>query len=260
VSLVALAADKGSPGVTTVTVALGAVWPGRALVVECDPAGGDIAYRLPGVGGRPLDANRGLLSLAAIARHGVEARQLWDHVQELNGGLEVILGVSTAEQSAGLSGIWDSLGGAMARVRDVDVLADCGRIAPGSPGTAVLRHASMLVLVARATVDSVAHARDRLAALAGRRGEGALVGPSIGLVLVAQPRESKAALNQVNEVLRSARLPVEVLGTIADDPRGAALLAGQWSGRLSRSMLIRSTREVARSIHARTSSPSGATR
>jgi MinD-like ATPase involved in chromosome partitioning or flagellar assembly len=259
VSLVALAADKGSPGVTTVTVALGAVWPGRALVVECDPAGGDIAYRLPGVGGRPLDANRGLLSLAAIARHGVEARQLWDHVQELNGGLEVILGVSTAEQSAGLSGIWDSLGGAMARVRDVDVLADCGRIAPGSPGTAVLRHASMLVLVARATVDSVAHARDRLAALAGRRGDG-VVGPSIGLVLVAQPRESKAALNQVNEVLRSARLPVEVLGTIADDPRGAALLAGQWSGRLSRSMLVRSTREVARCIHARISSPSGAMR
>jgi hypothetical protein len=260
VALVALAADKGAPGVTTVAVALGAVWPGRAIVAECDPAGGDLAYRLPGPGGVPLDPHRGLLSLAATARHGVEPQQLWDHVQTLNGGLEVLVGVTTAEQSAGLSGLWDGLGQAMGRVPEADVLADCGRITPGSPGTALLRHASMLALVARATVDSVAHARDRLAALAGRLGDGAVMGPTIGLVLVAPPGEFQSTISQVGDVLRAAHLPVEVLGAIADDPKGAGLLAGQWSGRLSRSLLIRSAREVATAIHDRISSPSRAAR
>jgi hypothetical protein len=260
VALVALGAAKGSPGVTTVAVSLGAVWPDRAVVAECDPAGGDLAYRLPGPGGAPLDPHRGLLSLAATARHGIEPRQLWDHVQTLNGGLEVLVGVSTAEQSAGLSGLWDGLGQALGRLPEADVLADCGRITPGSPATALLRHAAMLVLVARATVESVAHARDRLAALAGRLGEGAVEGPAIGLLLVASPAESKAAVGQVGDVLRAARLPVEVLGAIADDPRGAGLLAGQWSGRLSRSLLIRSAREVAAAIHGRTGSQSRAAR
>jgi hypothetical protein len=260
VALVALAADKGAPGVTTAAVALGAVWPERAIVAECDPAGGDIAYRLPGPGGAPLDPHRGLLSLAATARHGVEPQQLWDHVQALNGGLEVLVGVATAEQSAGLAGLWDGLGQALGRVPGADVIADCGRITPGSPSTALLRHASVLVLVARATVESLAHARDRLASLAGRLGEGAVMGPAIGLVLVVSPGESKVAVAQVGDVLRAARLPVEVLGTIADDPKGAGLLAGQWSGRLGRSLLIRSAREVARTIHARIASTAGAAR
>lgn len=252
VALVALAADKGAPGVTTTTVALGAVWPERAIVAECDPAGGDLSYRLPGPGGAPLDPHRGLLSLAATARHGVEPGQLWDHVQALNGGLEVLMGVTTAEQSTGLSGLWDGLGQALARLPGADVLADCGRITPGAPSTALLRHASMLALVARPSVESMAHARDRLASLAGRLGDGAVMGPAIGLVLVVPPGESKSAIGQASEVLRAAHLPVEILGAIADDPKGASLLAGQWGGKLGRSLLIRSARQIATAIHQRT--------
>ena len=251
VSLVALAADKGAPGVTTTAVALGAVWPERAIVAECDPAGGDLSYRLPGPRGAPLDPHRGLLSLAATARHGVEPGQLWDHVQALNGGLEVLIGVTTAEQSTGLSGLWDGLGQALARLPGGDVLADCGRITPGAPSAALLRHASMLALVARPSVDSMAHARDRLASLVGRLGDGAVMGPALGLVLVASPGESKSAVGQASEVLRAAHLPVEILGAIAHDPKGASLLSGQWGGKLSRSLLIRSARQVAAAIHHR---------
>ena len=57
-SLVALAADKGSPGVTTAAVALAAVWPRPALVAECDPSGGDLAMRLHAPGGAPAAAGR----------------------------------------------------------------------------------------------------------------------------------------------------------------------------------------------------------
>jgi hypothetical protein len=41
-ALIALAADKGSPGVTTAAVALAAVWPRRVRLAETDPAGGDL--------------------------------------------------------------------------------------------------------------------------------------------------------------------------------------------------------------------------
>ena len=57
--LIAVAADKGAPGVTTTAVALAAVWPRPVLLAECDPAGGDIVYRLPGEGGDRLDPRRG---------------------------------------------------------------------------------------------------------------------------------------------------------------------------------------------------------
>jgi MinD-like ATPase involved in chromosome partitioning or flagellar assembly len=250
-ALVAVAADKGSPGVTTTAVALGAVWPRRALVAECDPAGGDLAYRLPGQGGTPLDPNHGLLSLAATARHGLEPARVWEHVQVLNGGLEVLVGVSTAEQSSGLGSLWGGLGQALARMPEADVVADCGRLGPGAPTLPLLRHAAVLLLVARATVDSVAHARDRLAALAGRLGDGGVAGPALGMVLVTPPRESGAAAEQVGEVLRAARLPAEVLGTIADDPKAARLLSGRWTGRLGGSLLVRSARQLAAGLHAR---------
>ncbi len=43
-ALTALAADKGSPGVTTAAVALAAVWPRRVLLAEADPVGGALVY------------------------------------------------------------------------------------------------------------------------------------------------------------------------------------------------------------------------
>jgi hypothetical protein len=134
---------------------------------------------------------------------------------------------------------------------EADVVADCGRLGPGAPTLPLLRHAAVLLLVARATVDSVAHARDRLAALAGRLGDGGVAGPALGMVLVTPPRQSGAAAEQVGEVLRAARLPAEVLGTIADDPKAARLLSGRWTGRLGGSLLVRSARQLAAGLHAR---------
>ena len=44
--IVSVCSDKGSPGVTTLAVALGLVWPGERVVLEADTAGGDLAFRL----------------------------------------------------------------------------------------------------------------------------------------------------------------------------------------------------------------------
>ena len=50
--IVTVCSDKGSPGVTTLAVAIGLVWPVPRLVLEADPAGGDLAFRMRRTGVR----------------------------------------------------------------------------------------------------------------------------------------------------------------------------------------------------------------
>jgi len=102
-ALIAIASDKGAPGVTTAALALAAVWPRPVLLAECDPAGGDLVYRFPAADGGHLDPRRGVLSLAVVARRGMQPQQVGEHAQKLHGGLDVLVGVTNAEQGAGLS-------------------------------------------------------------------------------------------------------------------------------------------------------------
>jgi hypothetical protein len=268
VALIALAADKGAPGVTTAAVALGAVWPRPVLVAECDQAGGDLVYRLPaaapdGTGdGGMLNPARGLLSLAATARRGLRPDQIGEHCQRLVGGLDVLVGITNAEQAQGMTWLWGPLGRAFAGLAPVDVIADCGRLGAGTPLTELLREADLVVLLTRATLEQVAHLRERVAALTAElRG-----GPPVGVLVLADPRDFRGSIAEVDRIIVGARgrqapdpaVPagppppeVRVLGGLALDPKGADLLSGRWGGRLDRSLLIRSAREVAGDLVAR---------
>src|SRR6185437_14252689 len=132
-ALIAIASDKGAPGVTTAALALAAVWPRPVLLAECDQAGGDLVYRFPAAGGGHLDPRRGVLSLAVVARRGMQPQQVWEHVQKLHGGLDVLAGVTNAEQGAGLSLLWGPIGKALASMPQADVIADCGRLGADGP-------------------------------------------------------------------------------------------------------------------------------
>jgi hypothetical protein len=237
--LIAVAADKGAPGVTTTAVALAAVWPRPVLLAECDPAGGDLVYRLPGEGGR-LDPRRGLLSLAVAARRDLQPSQLWVHAQKLRGGLDVLLGVTSAEQGAGLEPLWGPVGGVLAGLPQADVIADCGRLGPDGAFYDLLAHAAAVVLVTRPSLGEVVRLRDRAAAVAlavrQRSGQDARV----GVLVVADHRVFSRALAEVGQVLGAG----SVLGGIAFEPRSAELLRGEWGGRLDKSLLIRTAREV----------------
>jgi hypothetical protein len=239
--LIAVAADKGAPGVTTTALALAAVWPRPVLLAECDPAGGDLVYRLPGEGGGRLDPRRGLLSLAVAARRDLQPTQLWTHAQKLRGGLDVLLGVTSAEQGAGLEPLWGPVGGALAGLPQADVIADCGRLGPDGAYYGLLAHATAVVLVTRPSLGEVVRLRDRAAAVAlavrQRSGQDARV----GVLVVADHRVFSRALAEVGQVLGA----VGVLGGIAFEPRSAELLRGEWGGRLDKSLLVRTAREVA---------------
>jgi hypothetical protein len=254
-ALVVLAADKGSPGVTTTTLALAAVWPRTALVVECDPAGGDLVYRLPEADGGPLDPNLGLLSLAAAARRSLDPEQVWQHAQTLAGGLDVVVGIARAEQSAGLAGLWSPLGRAFGLLPQADAFADCGRIGSDSPTLELLPHAALVLLVARTQPEQVAHVRDRIAALAGlsQLGGGGL--PPVGVLLVVEPKRRRPAVEQLHELLQASGLTADLVVPVAHDPAGADLLSGRRRGRPDKSLLVQSVREVARAVEQRLGTP-----
>ncbi|GAA0409506.1 hypothetical protein GCM10009530_72430 [Microbispora corallina] len=256
-ALIALAADKGAPGVTTAAVALGAVWPRAVMVAECDTAGGDLAYRLPGEGGSPLNPARGLLSLGATARRGLRPEQIREHTQELVGGLEVLVGINGAEQAAGLTWLWEPLGQAL-KGMPADVLADCGRIGSNPEIVDLLAQADAVVLFARPTLEQVAHLRERVVTLGRALGERSRRPPEIGIVVIAEQREYGRSLAEVRRVMQGAGLPDVVLGGLAYDVKGADLLRGEWGGRLDRTLLIRSAREVAATLLSRVPRPAPA--
>jgi hypothetical protein len=260
-SLIVLASDKGSPGVTTTAVALAGVWPRRAILAECDPAGGDLVYRTPSETGAPLNPNIGMLSLATTARHGLSAPQLEQHLQRMHGGLELVVGLATGDQSAGLAGLWPALGRAFDSLPDTDVIADCGRVDATSPALELMAAAAAVVLVARTSAEQIAHVRDRALSLLQRVGGGTAtagggLGVPIGVVLIVDPKQRTRVTAQVDELLRASGLPVKVIGTIADDPDGADLINGRGRGRLDRTLLIRSVREVALGLSRQYSAPS----
>jgi hypothetical protein len=252
VALIALAADKGAPGVTTAAVALGAVWPRPVLVAECDQGGGDLVYRLPAEGGGMLDPARGLLSLAATARRGLRPDQIGEHTQRLVGGMDVLAGLTNAEQAQGLTWLWGPLGRCFASLHPVDVLADCGRLGAGSPLNDLLREADMVVLFTRPSLEQVAHLRERVAALASVESR---TRPPIGIVVIADPRDYRSSIAEVDRIVTQAQLPATVLGGFAYDAKGAEMLRGQWGGRLDRSLLIRSARELAGVVLGRLTLP-----
>lgn len=232
-ALLAVASVKGAPGASTTALSLAATWPRRAMLAELDPDGGDLRYRLRAEDGEPLDADRGLVGYAAGVVDGADAL---DHVQSLPGGLQVLLGMSSTAEFDAVHGRWASIGALLDTLPDIDVVADCGRLHPYTPVEDLLPYAAALLVVTRPTVDAVAHLRSRLRGLEVELP--VFVAVVTGVADRRSPREVQTVLDDGDGP--SAR----VLGRIAYDPIGAGTLAGEWSGRLSSTALMRSAREL----------------
>ena len=244
-ALIVVAADKGAPGVTTTALALASVWPNPVLLAECDPAGGDLMFRFPAADGRQLDPRRGLLSLAVAGRRDYHQQQVWPHAQKIHGGLDVLVGVTNAEQGAGLAALWRPLGAMLAALPGADVIADCGRLGPEGPAYDLLAEAAVVLLVTRPDLGSVIRLRDRAAAVMTAAQRHGRRGIALGMLVIADPKNLKGAQAEVAHALQQAGLPVRLVCGMADDPKGAELLKGTWGGRLDKALLIRTAREIA---------------
>ncbi|MFD5089851.1 carbon monoxide dehydrogenase maturation protein [Amycolatopsis thailandensis] len=199
---------------TTLAVALAMTWPHaestRRLVAEVDPSGGDLAMRFG------LPATPGLVSLAAAARRTRDPAVAWEHTQALPGGARALVappgGTHARAALSTLIAAPDAppLALAVAREPGVVVLADCGRVDPGSPAEAIARHADALVLVSGAQSDDLAHTAARLGELARWTPRPALLLTGDGYPTVDVERE----------------LGVPAIGRLPHDPVAAATLTG----------------------------------
>jgi len=228
-SLVGLCSAHGSPGVTVTAVALAATWPEdrRCLLIEADPFGGVIGARYG------LSDTPGLSSLAAVARRGLDGVVVRRHVQELPGGVAVMVGSASADEAhAVLRDVAGPLTSWCATQDSLDIIVDCGRTAPASPTLEFLAKADVAMVLVRPSIDQLRPAAHRVAALA-------MAGVTASMLLVGDspygPDEVAATLN------------VDVDGVLAWDPRTADVLAG---GRgtvrdLRRSPLVRSAATLA---------------
>lgn len=240
---------KGSPGATTTALLTAALWPRPVLLVDADPAGGDVAVRLAAEAGGPLDADRGLLPLLSAARRGLTPGQVVAEAQRASGGCSVVTGLAGPEQSAAAAAHWPTLAAAVAEVTAVsgpDVVVDAGRTAPDDVHLPLLRTSDVVVLVLRSDVGSVLHARERVRGLATalRRADGLL--PRFGVVVVGGTRRD---LTQAVEAVRSAGEFVEEFGALPLDPAGARVFDGGRTLRPERTALVRAGSGVVAALH-----------
>ncbi|MGP7996431.1 MAG: hypothetical protein ACLPKI_03705, partial [Streptosporangiaceae bacterium] len=211
--LIALASVKSSPGVTTAALALASMWKTaeRRLLLEADPGGGDLGLWL----GLPADS--GLAGLAAAARHGHDAGLAWRHARELAGGTHLVAAPAGAEQAAACVAALSAAGLPQELAAgDEPVLADCGRLYPGSPALAAAAAASLTVLVVRPRVSELAHLEPRVRGMeqAGLR---------LVVILGADERRAPAEPSYPAEEIAGV-LGVPVQGPLPADPRAGVQL------------------------------------
>jgi hypothetical protein len=238
----ALLSAKASVGVTTSAVLLAALWPARSVLVEADPAGGDLRYWFDDEHGRPLRPDRGVVSLLT-ARDPLDgagngsAVGLERHAQLLPGGLPVLIGPDGPGQVEATSGLWDRLAATIAG-HDGHVVVDGGRLTDASSlahTVPLLRACDLTLLVCRATVSSLAHTRELQAVLRTH----AL--PSQLLLIGASTDRT--------DVAAAVGCPPGQVQVLPHDPVAASAVTGLWTRRLDRSRLVRAARGVVTALY-----------
>ncbi|WP_214405751.1 hypothetical protein [Pseudonocardia lacus] len=247
--LISFVSAKGSPGVTTTALAIGAVWPRRAVVADVDPFGGDVAA---GLGRGSWPAGAGLMELVLDARTmPVEAALPQRVFRPAAHCPYALAGFGQPGQAGGMP--WREVADAFARSTDVDVLADCGRFTPTDGVVPLLRRSDVLVLVTRSTLPAV-RAAARLAPLLRALGPAEPGDPRLTVLMVAPDRPYSGA-----EIAGACEAPL--LGELPYDPRTAAVWSdGSPPGRgLTRTPLQRQARRAAELLSGTSARPTAVT-
>ena len=226
--LVCLTSAKGSPGVSTTALCLAAAGPGAAVVVEADPAGGDLECWTGPHGAA------GLVGLATSLRPGMTGQELDSHAVDVVAGVRAVTAPTT---EAAMAAVLDRAAGPMGEVLahvDTDVFVDLGRWLPARPLMSLLGAADLVLVLCRPTLESIEHTRGLVAP--GGQVDGA--GVPVAVVVVGGARPYGAG-----EI--TAALDRPVLGVLPWDPRGVLALVEHGTGRgWRRSVLAAAARDL----------------
>jgi hypothetical protein len=248
--IVAVASDKGSPGASTLALLLGKCWPGERIVVELDPAGADLPYRVTAVDGQPLAASPTITTLAVDSRPGADRRPLHIYAQVARSGVPLLVGETSATRFARIVAHLPVISSLLVDSAET-VITDLGRLRPGSPVLPLARAAAAIVLVTRTDTGSLGHLRERIEELGGELGGPHRIRSPLAVVVRAGQRDAHAAEARVGKLLASVGSPAVILGSLPEDPAGvAALYAGIKTRRSSRSGVLTAGREITSRIRA----------
>jgi len=251
--ILAVAADKGSPGASTLATALALVWPGRRLLVETDPAGGTAGFRLHHRDtGELLQPDPSLAALAAAARLGLPPGGLPKFAQPTNLGFAVVPGFLTAERFAAMRLLWPLLAGELTRWVGT-AICDVGRLQPGTAAFPVVKAADAVVLLGRLDLEGLFQLRERAIELTQVVTDPAKDGNPVTVVLTGEAKHRAAALDQAEQMFAASGYPIEVAGFFARDEAAAQSLSSPApvSRRLAKSALVTSARSLAQQLIGR---------
>lgn len=255
--MIAVAADKGSPGATVTALALASAWPTPATLVEVDPWGADLPLRVRRRGEVLADRETVLsLATAATARDSgdriPESGDLVDrYAQDLSDRVRVVPGPLSAERAVVVPN-WRALAKVLAgSVRPV--IADLGRLHAASPSVPIAAAADVLVVVCRGEVGSVLRLRERVTALVPVLAELRGSAPRLVPVVISSRRHGPGAAADVQAAVMSTTAGpfIPLVGWLAWDPRAVeALYRGEEpTGRtLARTALMRSATVLATQV------------
>lgn len=228
--LIAVCYVKARAGATTNALGVAALLSetARPVVVECDPAGGDLTLR-HGL----RSASPGLVELATATRTGVagaprHGEVLSQYAQPIRLGdriVEVVPAPSGGAQSRVALSVLARPGHGVLTTPDRTVIADCGRLDFASPTWPLLGLADTVVVLARGRVDELGHLREHV---------GELVRQASGRVLVWLVAGGPYRAADVQEYLnwhlsRVLELPADAMQVrelLPYDERTAAVLEG----------------------------------
>ncbi|MBX6749188.1 MAG: ParA family protein [Micromonosporaceae bacterium] len=155
-ALIALTSAKGSPGASTAALAFTLTWKNPIVLVECDPAGGDL---LSGYLGRlEMPADRGLLQVAMADTRNNLPDEFWNQLIDLDSPHRKRLalpGISSPSQANTLRPTWPRLAAFLSGLEyaqpGYDVIADCGRLATTHAPWPLFHRADLVLVALRPT-------------------------------------------------------------------------------------------------------------
>jgi hypothetical protein len=244
-SIVVLTSAKGSPGVSTTTLALASWWKRPLILMEADPAGGDLAARL----GMPEEP--GLVGLAASMRRrprGQTCDQDWlaDYVQQSPSGAPLLLAPAGSHQATSALNLL-AAAAPLPLPSGTDLLVDIGRATgpTGPPDQATHRsvppawtsHGStyLMVWICRPHLSDLAHLAATLSRQSGDLHDQAIVLSGTGPYPADEVEDT---------------LGLSVLGHLPADSPGAAALWTNDRRKWSHCPLGRASKTLAAAIVA----------
>jgi hypothetical protein len=265
-AIIAVASAKGSPGVTTACLALALTWPRSVLLVEADPAGGDV---MAGYVRAELGGDRGLAYLAVAARRDSLDAELGAQVIDLTPEKRapntppitrlLVPGVTDPVESAGVAPSWPRLSdffvalgqrpswrGAEGTERELlDVIVDCGRLISTYPPLTVMASADLVLLAVRSSLRSASSTAPVVATLRRELAAGGGDPDRVGLVVI------EGGEYRTSDFGRALGAPV--LATVPWREKEAAALSDGIGKVVDNSPLMRAARKTAESLAARLS-------